>query len=47
MANEKENITIGTNYIRRYICKDVFPLTLKEKKELKRVIRISIRNAKY
>ncbi len=46
MANKKENITGGTDYIGRYLCKDIFPLTLKEKKELKRVIRRSIRNAK-
>lgn len=45
MTSEKENLTQGNNYVRRYICKDIFPLTVTEKKRLKTDIRIAIRNA--
>ncbi len=46
MSSEKENLTHGNNnYVRRYICKDIFPLTVTEKKKLKTDIRIAIRKA--
>lgn len=45
MANEKENLTTDNDYVRRYICKDIFPLTVTEKRRLKSVIRKAIQNA--
>ncbi len=45
MASEKENLTTGNDYVRRYICKNIFPLTVTEKKRLKSVIRKAIQNA--
>lgn len=46
MSSEKENLVQdNTNYVRRYVCKDIFPLTVTEKKRLKTDIRIAIRKA--
>ncbi|MBQ4445488.1 MAG: hypothetical protein IJL29_00845 [Prevotella sp.] len=45
MASEKENLTPGNDYVRRYICKNIFPLTVTEKKRLKSAIRKAIQNA--
>ncbi len=45
MSREKENLTQGNNYVRRYVCKNIFPLTVTEKIKLKTDIRTAIQNA--